>query len=78
MNDKQFQAIFPYISSDLIACISLKKQITEQEAMRKLYASNLYALLEREDTKLWQYSTAMLYSLLEQEEQTGQIDFPDV
>ena len=36
------------------------------------------AALEQEDTKVWQYSTDMLYSLLEQEERTGEIEFPDV
>ncbi len=34
--------------------------------------------MEQEDTKVWHYSTQMLYSLLEQEEQTGNIVFPDV
>ena len=35
-------------------------------------------VLEKEETKVWQYSTQMLYSLFEQEEQTGMIRFPDV
>lgn len=43
-----------------------------------MYASKLYAALEQEDTKVWQYSTDMLYSLFEQEAQTGTITFPDV
>jgi len=33
-----------------------------------LYSSKLYATLEKEETKAWQYSTQMLYSLFEQEE----------
>ena len=48
------------------------------DAITKLYNSELYAILEQEDTKVWQYSTDMLYSLLEQEEKTGKIEFPDV
>lgn len=78
MNHTQFKTIMPYISSDLIAWIAAKQQITEQEAMMKLYASNLYAMMEQEDMKLWQYSTAMLYALFEQEEKTGRIHFPEV
>ena len=55
-----------------------KQNMSYTEAIKKLYASKLYAALEKEDTKVWQYSTPMLYSLLEQEEQTGTIRFPDV
>ena len=78
MSKEQFVAILPYISADLIYTIVKKKNISEEEAILKLYTSKLYAALEQEDTKLWQYSTKMLYSLLEQEEQTGVIRYPDV
>ena len=78
MRLEQFNAIMPYISADLVALISAKQNISNEEAITKLYASKLYAALENEDTKVWQYSTQMLYSLFEQEEKTGQIEFPDV
>lgn len=78
MSQEQFAAILPYISVDLINMICNKKEITEEEAIIKLYTSQLYAALEQEDTKLWHYSTEMLYSLLEQEERTGAICYPDV
>lgn len=78
MGQEQFIAMMPYISSDLVGMIATKNNVTEGEAITKLYASRLYALLEQEDTKLWQYSTEMLYSLFEQEEKTGTIIFPDV
>lgn len=78
MVKEQFAAIMPYISADLIAYISKKQNISEDEAIKKLYASKLYETLENEDTKVWQYSTQMLYSLIEQEEQNGNFVFPDV
>lgn len=78
MEQEQFIAIMPYISSDLVGMIATKNDIAENEALTKLYASKLYAMLEQEETKLWQYSTDMLYSLFEQENQTGTIVFPDV
>jgi hypothetical protein len=68
----------PYIGSDLVNMIISKENISEDEAIDKLYSSNLYALSEDESTKVWQYSTPMLYSLLEQEIKTGKIIFPDV
>ena len=78
MGQEQFAAIMPYISANFISLIVEKQNITEKEAIKKLYSSKLYAALEQEDTKVWQYSTPMLYSLLEQEEKTGDFQFPDV
>ena len=53
-------------------------ELSENDAITKLYNSKLYAILEQEETKVWQYSTEMLYSLFEQEEETGKVEFPDV
>ena len=78
MSQEQFTAMMPYISADLVVMIAEKQNISHEEAIKKLYASKLYAALEKEETKVWQYSTQMLYSLFEQEEQTGTIRFPDV
>ena len=78
MGQEQFAAMLPYISADLVAMIANKQNITNEEAIIKLYASKLYEALENEETKVWQYSTQMLYSLYEQEEKNGTIQFPDV
>ena len=67
MNPNQFAAIMPYISADLVEMIAEKENISENAAITKLFNSELYAILEQEDTKVWHYSTHMLYSLLEQE-----------
>ena len=78
MGQEQFIAMMPYITADLVGMIADKKGISEDEAIARLYASKLYSDLEHEDTKVWQYSTEMLYSLFENEEQTGSIRYPDV
>lgn len=78
MGQEQFIAMMPYISTDLVYLISEKQNISEEEAVKKLYSSKLYAILEKEETKVWQYSTPMLYGLFEQEEKNGDIQFPDV
>lgn len=78
MGQEQFDAIMPYICADLVAMIASKQNISHTQAITKLYNSKLYEALEQEDTKVWQYSTAMLFSLLEQEEKNGKILFPDV
>jgi len=78
MGQEQFAAMMPYISADLVAMIANREKITSEEAIKKLYSSKLYEALENEETKVWQYSTQMLYSLFEQEKKTGTILFPDV
>ena len=78
MTKENFEALIPYISSDLVSMIATKQNITHEEAIVKLYSSKLYEALENEGTKVWQYSTHMLYSLFKQEELTGVIEFPDV
>lgn len=78
MEQEQFAAMMPYISADLVGLIAEKQNICAENAITKLYASKLYEALENEQTKVWQYSTEMLYSLFEQEEKTGTIQFPDV
>lgn len=78
MGQEQFIAMMPYISTDLVSLISKKQNISEEEAIKKLYSSKLYAILENEETKVWQYSTQMLYLLFEQEQKNGTILFPDV
>lgn len=78
MGQEQFNAMIPVISADVVKMIVQKRNVSEKEAIKLLYASRLYAALEKEDTKLWQYSTPMLYSLLEQEWDSGTIRYPDV
>ncbi len=78
MGQEQFTAMMPYIIADLVALIVEKQNISEEAAIEKLYSSKLYATLEDEETKVWQYSTHMLYSLFEQEEKNGDIQFPDI
>lgn len=78
MGQGKFLAMMPYISADLAYMIATKQKITEEAAVLKLYGSKLYAALEQEETKVWQYSTHMLYSMFEQEEKTGEFRYPDV
>ena len=78
MSQEQFAAIMPYICSDLVEMISVKDKLPSEEAISRLYSSKLYELLEKEDTKVWHYSTDMLYSLYAQEQRIGTIEFPDV
>ena len=76
MDREKFLAMMPFITSDLAGEIAKKENIDERDAILKLYNSRLYELLSEEETKIWQYSTTMLYNLYKQEENNGKIEFP--
>ena len=78
IKQEEFNALMPLIVSDLASMIAAKQSISEDDTIKLLYSSELYSLLEDEATKLWHYSTNMLYSLFVQEQTTGTIVFPDV
>ena len=78
MEKAKFAAILPFICTDLANMISKEDNITEEEAISGLYASDLYAQLEKEETKLWQYSTPMLYQIYRKSIETGEIQYPDI
>lgn len=78
MSQEQFEVLLPVIVADFIKLIIEEKNIDSQKAIALLYNSKLYALIENEETKLWQYSTPRLMTLLNQELETGTIEFADV
>ncbi len=78
MTNDQFTSIMVYLCAELVRVISKSQNISEEAALKKLYFSKLYASMEKEETKLWQYSIEMLYSLFVQEQDTGQFQLPKV
>ncbi len=52
MSREQFDAMMPYITDHLAAMIAQRQNVSETDAVTRLYDSQLYALLEQEDTKV--------------------------
>jgi hypothetical protein len=72
MNEtRAFEMVLQTISTGLVGKIIIDKGLDEDAAMESLYSSKLYAMLEKEDTKLWHYSVPMLYDLHNEELTTG-------
>ncbi len=74
---KQFQGLMSIITTDLLSTIVNERKISEEQAVEKLYESYLYSKLEIEESKLWHFSTPMLYDLFSQEIDNGKIIFPE-
>ena len=73
---KEFDGILPVIVSGLAQKIALEQALEEQAVLSALYNSKLYALLEQEDTGVWQYSVPFLYEKFREEISTGKLTFP--
>jgi len=54
-----------------------KQKNDKIQATEELYQSELYALLECENTKLWHLSPLTLYEMFAEEKRTGTITFPE-
>ena len=76
MEKNKFAAILPVIVGGLANKIIQEINISEAEAFDKLYNSELYSVLEKEETKVWHYSVPKLYELLDKETKTGQLVLP--
>ncbi|NJD01486.1 MAG: hypothetical protein FIA99_02530 [Ruminiclostridium sp.] len=77
METNQFNLVLQTISTGLVGKIISETGFDEDTAMDKLYSSELYAALEKEETKVWHYSVPKLYELWENETKTGQLVLPE-
>lgn len=77
MDEKKLIGLLPMMTSSLASMIAEKDNISEDEAISKLYNSKLYSMLEKENTKVWQFSITKLFELYQEEVKTGSIDFPE-
>ena len=78
MEKIKFDAVFPIICSALAEKIASELNLSDEDAIKKLYSSRIYELMEQEETKFWQYSTEKLFEMYLEESSTGNISFPQV
>lgn len=77
MEQKKFEAMLILIVPQIVHLIVENYELNEIEASRAFYESEVYALLEQEDTKLWHFSPLTLYTMYDEECKTGNITFPE-
>jgi hypothetical protein len=73
----KFAVVLAIIVGGLIYKIIEETHVSEDEAFEKLYLSELYSALEREQTKVWHYSVPKLFDLFQKEINTGRLVLPD-
>jgi len=77
MNERSYETLLYGITANVVAKIMESNSWTENEAMERFTQSKLYSYLEREETKVWQYSAVMLAQLFD-EERAGRLVLPEV
>jgi len=77
MDNDKFQAILPILVTHLVDKIISADSISQENAIKNLYNSKLYDILQKEESKVWQYSTDKLYELYKEEINTGTYHLPE-
>lgn len=77
MTPEKLSAILAITNPSIVYLLMSSKKLTSIEATKTLYCSELYETLENESSKLWHLSPLALYELLEEELNTGSINYPE-
>jgi hypothetical protein len=77
MNKEKLSAILSLINTRVARLLMGKKGISNKDAAILLYRSEVYAMLENEESKLWHLSAETIFSLLEEELTSGTVSYPE-
>ncbi|MCL2232310.1 MAG: hypothetical protein FWB99_04445 [Treponema sp.] len=77
MTPEKLSALLTILNPPVVQSIIDNKKLTNIEATKLFYNSALYAMLENEESKLWHLSPLTLYELLDEELETGSINYPE-
>jgi len=77
MTPEKLSALLAILIPSLVQLIISNRKLSNIEAVKLLYNSDLYAMLENEASKLWHLSPLTLYELFEEELTTGSINYPE-
>ena len=77
MNNEHFSMILELKTAGLVEEWMKISDMTLQNSLYTVYNSQVYKVLEREETKLWHHSPLLLRDCLSREVETGSPEFPD-
>lgn len=77
MQDQKFDAIMTLLVPQILPFIMQNYAVDEIAASKMFYESDVYAILERENTKLWHLSPLSIYTMFDEEQKTGKFEFPE-
>lgn len=77
MEQVKFEALLTLIIPQVVDLIVTNHRVDEISAIKSFYDSEVYSLLEQEDTKMWHLSPLTLFNMYDEERNTGSITFPE-
>lgn len=77
MNAEKFSAVISLIVPEIVHLITKNYPYDEVRATQEFYRTQVYALLEQEDTKLWHFSPLTLFNMFDEEKKTGSFTIPE-
>ncbi len=77
MNDEKFTAVMGMLVEQVVHLITENYAYDELTASNAFYNSEVYALLEQEETKLWHFSPLTLFNMFDEEQKTGRFTLPE-
>ena len=77
MEREKFEVVLIMLVPQVLSLITEECQMDEISAHEAFYGSEVYTLLEQEETKLWHFSAPTLFHMFEEERQTGSFTIPE-
>jgi hypothetical protein len=77
MEDRKFDAILMILVPSVIQLIVENYRMDEITASEAFYKSEVYALLEQEETKIWHLSPLSIFNMFDEEHKTGVFEIPE-
>lgn len=77
MNERSYETLLYSITANVVSKLIEQNGWSEELAMERFVNSKVYSMLEKEETKVWQYSTMMLVRLYS-DERAGRLCLPEV
>ena len=77
MDEKKLTVMLELIIPQVIQLIMDNRKLSNKNATDLFYNSEVYAMLEKEESKLWHLSALTLYNLLDEEITMGKITYPE-
>lgn len=77
MNERSYETLLYSITVSVVERLMNINNWSEDETLERFTSSKLYTYLEKEETKVWQYSSLMLAELFN-EERSGRLVLPEV
>ena len=77
MSSEKFCAVIGLIVPEVVHLIKENYPYDEVRATEEFYRSQVYALLEQEETKLWHFSPLTIFQMFDEEKKNGSFVIPE-